>query len=416
MKRRHFTGKSPACGKCNAVYSTLAHFCYCALAMPATPPSILHAIDTTGPGGAETVFLDLVQHLTIPAYQNIALIKGPGWVEEQLIKRGIRYFVLKPHGFLSLPYYWQVLKLLRQQNVQLVQANLLGSTLTFAILTLLLRIPLVATLHGQVDVNPKERFIGIKNQLMKWGVNRLITVSEDLRRYVATRKLFPYTAINTIYNGIAPERYSGAVAMNIRQQLNLPTEARLIGAIGNIRPAKDYANLVRAAQLVLNTHSDVHFVIAGHAKQDLMAQINRLVAELNLGAHLHFVGFLDNTPGFLAAMEVFVLSSISEGFSIATLEAMASGLPVVATRCGGPEEILTPDVDGLLVAKNNPAELAKALVRVLDDAPLRASLAQQAQRTVQERFSIRAMLKSYLHLYTPYLKRPTTGAICDDSI
>lgn len=384
--------------------------------MPATSPSILHAIDTTGPGGAETVFLDLVQYLTIPQHQNIALIKGPGWVEQQLIKRGIRYFVLKPYGFLSLPYYWQVLKLLRQQNVRLVQANLLGSTLTFSILTLLLGIPLVATLHGQVDVNPQERFIGLKNRLMKWGVNQLVCVSDDLRRYIAGRKLFALDAIKTIYNGIDPERYKNAAAIDIRRQLNLPPDTRLIGAIGNIRPAKDYANLIRAAQQVLQSHNDVHFVIAGHPKKDLMNELNRLVGELNLSAHLHFVGFLDNTPGFLADIDVFVLSSISEGFSIATLEAMASGLPVVATRCGGPEEILTPEVDGVLVAKSNPAELAGALMQTLEDAQLRASLAEQAQLTVQERFSISAMLKRYSHIYTPYLQQPTTGANRDDSI
>ncbi|HRH76389.1 MAG TPA: glycosyltransferase family 4 protein [Cellvibrionaceae bacterium] len=384
--------------------------------MPATSPSILHAIDTTGPGGAETVFLDLVQYLTIPQHQNIALIKGPGWVEQQLIKRGIRYFVLKPYGFLSLPYYWQVLKLLRQQNVRLVQANLLGSTLTFSILTLLLGIPLVATLHGQVDVNPQERFIGLKNRLMKWGVNQLVCVSDDLRRYIAGRKLFALDAIKTIYNGIDPERYKNATAIDIRRQLNLPPDTRLIGAIGNIRPAKDYANLIRAAQQVLQSHNDVHFVIAGHPKKDLMNELNRLVGELNLSAHLHFVGFLDNTPGFLADIDVFVLSSISEGFSIATLEAMASGLPVVATRCGGPEEILTPEVDGVLVAKSNPAELAGALMQTLEDAQLRASLAEQAQLTVQERFSISAMLKRYSHIYTPYLQQPTTGANRDDSI
>ncbi|HMU65802.1 MAG TPA: glycosyltransferase, partial [Cellvibrionaceae bacterium] len=326
--------------------------------MPATPPSILHAIDTTGPGGAETVFLDLAQQLIIPGYRNIALIKGPGWVEDQLIKRGITYFILKPHGFLSLPYYWQVLKLLREQNVRLVQANLLGSTLTFSIVTLIMCIPLVATLHGQVDVNPKERFIGFKNLLMKWGVNQLVTVSEDLRRYVATRKLFPFDAIKTIYNGIDPHRYTGAQTIQLREQLGLPAHSRLIGAIGNIRPAKDYANLVHAAEHVIKQHSDVHFVIAGHPKKDLMDEINRLVAQLNLSSHIHFIGFLDNTPGFLAEMEIFVLSSISEGFSIATLEAMASRLPVIATRCGGPEEILSDGRDGLLVAKQNPAALS----------------------------------------------------------
>lgn len=378
--------------------------------MPATPPSILHAIDTTGPGGAETVFLDLAQHLIIPGYRNIALIKGPGWVEEQLIKRGIAYFILKPYGFLSLPYYWQVIKLLRAQNVRLVQANLLGSTLTFSIVSLILRIPLVATLHGQVDVNPNERFIGFKNCLMKWGVNKLVTVSEDLRRYIAARKLFPFDAINTIYNGIDPNRYTGVQTIQLREQLGLTAQNRLIGAIGNIRPAKDYANLVRAAELVVKQHSDVHFIIAGHPKKDLMDEINRLVAQLNLSNHVHFIGFLDNTPGFLAEMEIFVLSSISEGFSIATLEAMASRLPVIATRCGGPEEILSHGRDGLLVAKQNPEALSAAILKTLDDAPLKASLAHAAQTTVQERFSISAMLKSYRHLYGPLLKQPTTEA------
>lgn len=379
--------------------------------MPATPPSILHAIDTTGPGGAETVFLDLVQHLTIPGYRNIALIKGPGWVEEQLIKRGINYFILKPYGFLSLPYYWQVLKLLRGQNVRLVQANLLGSTLTFSILSLLLRIPLVATLHGQVDVNPNERFIGFKNWLMKWGVNQLVTVSEDLRRYIAARKLFPFDAINTIYNGIDPNRYTAVQTIRLREQLGLPANSRLIGAIGNIRPAKDYANLVRAAEQVVKQNNDVHFVIAGHPKKDLMDEINRLVAQLNLNNHVHFIGFLDNTPGFLAEMEIFVLSSISEGFSIATLEAMASRLPVIATRCGGPEEILSDGRDGLLVAKQNPDALSAAILKTLDDAPLKASLAHAAHITVQERFSINAMLKSYRHLYGPLLQQPNAEAV-----
>ena len=71
--------------------------------MPATSPSILHAIDTTGPGGAETVFFRPCSVFDNPQHQNIALIKGPGWVEQQLIKRGIRYFVLKPYGFCRCP-------------------------------------------------------------------------------------------------------------------------------------------------------------------------------------------------------------------------------------------------------------------------------------------------------------------------
>src|SRR5688572_191024 len=100
-------------------------------------PTIVHAIDTTGPGGAETVFLDIAQHLQLTNYDNLAIIKGPGWVEEQLKQRAIRYHILKPHGFFSIPYYWQLYKLLKRENIALVHAHLLGSTLTFSILCLL---------------------------------------------------------------------------------------------------------------------------------------------------------------------------------------------------------------------------------------------------------------------------------------
>ena len=101
---------------------------------------------------------------------------------------------------------------------------------------------------------------------MKWGVNQLVCVSDDLRRYIAGRKLFALDAIKTIYNGIDPERYKNAAAIDIRRQLNLPPDTRLIGAIGNIRPAKDYANLIRAAQQVLQSHNDVHFCDRGPRK------------------------------------------------------------------------------------------------------------------------------------------------------
>ncbi|MEY4589424.1 MAG: hypothetical protein RL497_1500 [Pseudomonadota bacterium] len=366
-------------------------------------PSILHAIDTTGPGGAETVFLDLAQQLHINGYRNIALIKGPGWVEEQIKKRNITYFMIKPRGFLSLPYYWQIFRLLKSQRVRLVQANLLGSTLTFSIVTLLLNIPLIATLHGRVDVNPNERFIRFKNWLMKLGVNQLVAVSEDLRHFIAERKLFPLNAIITIYNGVHLKRYQTATPLGLRTQLGLPQDSRFIGSIGNIRPAKDYKNLIQAAALIIPSYPKVHFVIAGHPKTDLMAELTQLVASLNLQSNIHFLGFLDNTPGLLTELDLFALSSISEGFSIATLEAMASGVPVIATRCGGPEEIISHQKDGILVAAQIPTELAKALLELLSDLEQCKHLSSQARETVQHRFSLQVMLERYKAIYQTFL-------------
>lgn len=366
-------------------------------------PCILHAIDTTGPGGAETVFLDLTENLTLPGYNSIAIIKGPGWVEDQLKLRNIRYYIVTPESGFSLAYYSRLIRIMREHNVKLIQAHLLGSTLTYSILGLLLRIPLVATLHGRVDVNPNERFIYIKNFLMRMGVNRLIAVSEDLADYIAQRRLFNKSDICVIYNGIKVENYGKNNLTQIRQMLQLDQDAILVGSVGNVRPAKAYPVLVEAARKVINRDHRVHFVIAGHQKPELMRELDVLIDQHGIRANVHFVGFQQNSAQFLGQMDLFALSSNSEGFSISTIEAMATGLAVVVTRCGGPEEIVTHQHTGLMVPVNDPESLAEALMALLEDATLQQRLGLAGQRHTQNTFSMTKLLALYKNEYLALL-------------
>ena len=367
--------------------------------MSPQPVTILHAIDTTGPGGAETVFLQLAQTLNFPGVRNLALIKGPGWVEDQLIARQIPYLTLKPFGWLSLPYYWHLVKILHRHNVRLIQANLLGSTLTFAIVSLLLRIPLVATLHGRVDVNPNERWMTIKKWIMKCGVDQLIAVSDDLSRYIGQRQLADPTAVAVIYNGINTSDYGRTPSQSLRQLLQLDDDAILIGSVGNVRPAKAYDILIDCAAIVVKQLPNAHFVVAGHQKPKLMKLLNEQIQRLNLGGNVHFVGYQQPSAVFLGQLNIFALSSSSEGFSIATIEAMATGLPVVATRCGGPEEIIEPDKTGLLVPSGNPQALAEAIMKLHSDPGLALRLAKAAKDCTSERFSSSVMLDRYTEIY-----------------
>ncbi|NLD94791.1 MAG: glycosyltransferase family 4 protein [Fibrobacter sp.] len=357
--------------------------------------TILHTIDTTGPGGAETIFLNLVEKLTIDGYKNIALIKGPGWVEEQLKKRGIEYYVLKPSGFLSINYYIQLFGFVRRHKVKLVQAHLLGSILSFSIVCFLCRLPLVATLHGQVDINPDERAIRIKQWIMAIGVNQLVAVSKNLAEYIQVRGLFKRKKIEIIYNGIETERYFRTNTKSLLKKLGIADNALLIGSLGNVRPAKNYNLLIEVAALLRSGMIDrqIHFVIAGHKHPKLIESLNTLAKERNVSECVHFIGFYDNTPEFLSQLDIFLLCSSSEGFSIATIEAMAAGVPVIATKCGGPEEIVTHDVNGILVEINNPAVIADAIQRlVMSDNAL---LTTEAKRHVVATFSFETMILRY---------------------
>ena len=374
--------------------------------MSVSPKSILHAIDTTGPGGAETVFLDLVEKLRLDGYENYAIIKGPGWVEDQLKRRQIDYCILKPYGFLSIPYYLELLKIIRRRNTRLVHAHLLGSTLTYSILGLIARIPVIATLHGRVDVNPNERFVVIKNRIMKMGVTRLVAVSRDLASYIAARKLFRQKDIQVIYNGIEESRYGKSSSQSLRTRLGITGDAILIGSLGNVRPAKSYDVLIRAAAMLLKESRlsrDLHFIVAGHQKPDLMAQLQELIQEAGIEDNVHFIGFNDNTAEFLGQLDYFALSSSSEGFSIATIEAMATGLPVVVTRCGGPEEIIEHQKTGLLVAVNDPKALARGLITLIENKQLSDELAGAGRKHVESVFSFAAMLDTYKKAYTNIL-------------
>src|SRR5690606_27467153 len=113
-----------------------------------------------------------------------------------------------------------------------------SSTLTYSLIALLLHIPLVATLHGRVDVNPNERLIFLKNLIMKLGVSRLVTVSQDLADFIEARGLFSKQDIRVIYNGVDVAKYGKNTLQDIRQQLQLEDDAILIGSVGNVRPAK----------------------------------------------------------------------------------------------------------------------------------------------------------------------------------
>ena len=366
--------------------------------------SILHAIDTTGPGGAETVFLDLVQNLTLEGYNNYAIIKGSGWVEDQLKRRGIAYYIVKPQGFLSIEYYIQLYKLIRSNNTRLIHAHLLGSTLTYSILSFFLRIPVIATLHGRVDVNPNERFVIIKNRIMKYGVSKLIAVSRDLASYIAARKLFKENNIQVIYNGIDESRYGKDSSHELRSALGIGDDAILVGSLGNVRPAKSYEVLIEAAAyLIHEKKQNIHFVVAGHKKSELMRKLDALIAKHAIADRIHFIGFHENTASYLGQLDFFALSSSSEGFSIATIEAMASGLAVVATRCGGPEEILQDNVTGLLVAIESPQELGDKLLYLIQHQADAQRIATAGKAHAVSVFSFAAMIDAYRKVYAHYL-------------
>lgn len=173
-------------------------------------------------------------------------------------------------------------------------------------------------------------------------------------------------------------RADGAHLEAVRAELGLAPDALVVGTVANLRPVKAYPDLLAAARLVLAERSDVRFVTVGQGPQE--AEIRALHVELGLGDGVLLLGHRTDAVRVMGACDVFCLASHREGLPVALMEALALGLPVVATGVGGITEVVDDGVEGRLVPPGQPPALAAALLEVLGDDDRRGAMARAAAR------------------------------------
>jgi glycosyltransferase involved in cell wall biosynthesis len=211
----------------------------------------------------------------------------------------------------------------------------------------------------------------------------VIAVSADAlysgRRIDATKS-------EVLIHGIPLQEYTydESARASVREQLSIGSEEVVIGTVANFLPAKDYRNLITALAMLHGTGVDFSFVSVGHGP--LMESMKQLADEVGLTPKMHFLGLQSNVARILSGLDVFALGSREEGLPIAVMEALACGIPIVATRvCMLPTQLQDLPC-AILVEPRNPDQLASALSKVVTDGALRRSMSQAA-RIESTRFS-----------------------------
>lgn len=357
--------------------------------------NILHLIDTTGPGGAETVFTELAAR-SIAGGESRAVVRGPGWVHDQLVMKGVCNDIIDCKGSFNWRFLLAVRALILRHRIDLVHSHLLGSNVYASLAGALTSRPVVTTFHGVVDISPDERFAQIKFGAIK-RYSAIVSVSEELRDSLSERMGIPLKQITLIPNAIDCRQFCMAAPQPLREQLGISSSTALIGSLGNIRPAKDYPTALRALAKLRNGGVEAALLIAGHQKEPLTSELFALRDKLNLKDHVYFLGFLDAPERFIAALDLFLLSSSSEGHPLALTQAMAAGIPIVATRCGV-ERIISDDT-AWLTNKQSPETLAETLRVALSDRRAARRRALAAQNEAFQKYDFDSMYARYHDLY-----------------
>lgn len=362
------------------------------------PLKVLQVIETTGPGGAETVFLELLRGLGRQAIQTSAVLAGPGWVGAQVAASGMPFVILPSTGSFDLRYLLSLRAQAAAFGAHLVHSHMFGVSAYAALAGRLGRFPTVATLHGKPDLGAPGVRTAAKALALRIGASKVVCVSDGLRAVAVKALGLPSTRFTTIHNGVDTIRFAPGHASAQRLALGVGDREFLALAVGNFRASKGYFVLLDAIALMRERGVPVRLVILGEDDNALAAEFRGRRSALGLDREVITLGFRDDVPELLRAADVYVLSSLDEGFSLSTVQAMATGLPLVATRCGGPEEIVRSE-EGVLVEIGSAVALADGLTALAGDPARRARLGAAARRAAVDRFSLDGMVVRYANLY-----------------
>ena len=380
--------------------------------MPKDLPLIVHVIQHFGVGGLENGLANLINHMPAGRYRHaVVCLDGYSDFRQRIQQEGVLFFALGQRPGHDFGLYLRLWRLLRELSPALVHTRNLSA----------LEAQFVAAaagvscrIHGEhgrdvFDLHGKSRKYNLLRRAARPLVRRYIALSRDLQQWLEATVGVPPTRITQIYNGVDSVRFYPRVAGQARMGPVgfIPAHALVIGSVGRMAGVKDFPALVRAfIQLVESepaARDRLRLVIIGEgaARQECLGLLQ--AAKLQDLAWLP--GERADMTEIMHTFDVFVLPSLGEGISNTILEAMASGLPVVATRVGGNPELVQEGITGKLVTPGDATDIARALREYWHDNASITRHGQAARTVIEARFTMQAMVDGYLSVYDEVLNK-----------
>lgn len=333
----------------------------------------------------------------------VACLDEIGQLGEQLIQDGVSVTCLARRPGFDWRCVRQLRQLWRNENVSLVHAHQY-TPFAYALATRVFgrRPPVLFTEHGRFFPDrPSQKRMWF-NRLLTGAQDRFVAVGAGVRDALIQNEGLPGQRITIIHNGIdLPESTERA---SVRAALGVEDNDFVVMQVARLDPIKDHQTAIRAIVAACRQNPKIRLFIVGDGPE--RQNIHRALTAHQVNGHVQMLGLRNDVPRLLAAADAFILTSVSEGIPVTVIEAMAAGVPVVATKVGGLPELVTHSISGYLTPPGDASQLAEAVLELAADPTKRAQFANRAKSDARTKFSQAKMMGSYASTYEDMLRCP----------
>lgn len=378
---------------------------------PSKAPLVAHVIYSLGVGGLENGLVNLINNMPRDRYRHaIVCLHGFTDFAKRIQDSDVPIYSLDKKPGKDLGLYVRLGRLLRQLKPDIVHTRNLTALEGQLVAAITVPARRVHGEHGrEIDVAGLNIKYNLLRRMIRPFVHRYITVSRDLEQWLVAQIGVEPSRIRQIYNGVDSQKFRPWR----KEDPAPPWQAQfahdqqvIIGTVGRMAAIKDHLTLVRAFVMLIQQHPHLRetarLVIVGDGP--CRENCEQLLAQAGLSDCACLMGERDDVAELMRAMDIFVLPSRGEGISNTILEAMATGLPVLATQVGGNPELVHASVTGRLVPADTPQAMAQALFDYVNDAQLRASHGNAGRTIIERQYSLPAMVSAYMQTYDAVLQ------------
>lgn len=365
---------------------------------------ILYLIDHLRQGGSERYVVELArQGKEIGTIPHVVCFSEGGIFFDELSRIGIKPIPF-PVGTLYHPstagLLFKMRRHVRRHGIRIIHAFQPNANILGTLLGRISRVPVIISRRSLGDFGSlgSERLAWVQKNLTNRMANRVLVNSEAVRNSVTDKEHVPPEKVVLIYNGLDIERFAPqADKTRFRQLIGIPSDAFVFGISSGLRPVKGVDVVIRAFASIHKKFPKARLVVAGDGPEREM--LESLVRDTGTWNAVTFLGVRQNMEMIYPAFDAFVLTSHSEGFSNAILEAMGTGLPVIATRVGGNVEMIQNGLSGFLVPPGAPEAVSERMAFLLEHPEIVRTMGKEARSWVERTNSLSQIRKGFSELY-----------------